>query len=125
MITKTYEIEASVDAVWKALTDQETVMQWTGQDGEMSPNEDFDFNLWDGDIWGRNVRMIPNQLIEQSWYGGDWPKPSHVVIKLEENRGVTTVQLEHSGVPEAVEADFDAGWDSEYFGPIKELLEKQ
>ena len=35
----------------------------------------------------------------------------------------TRLDLEHTGVPDAEAADFDAGWDDYYLGPMKELLE--
>lgn len=125
MISKTYEIEAPVEKVWDALTNKESIMQWTGADAEMAASEDFDFNMWDGDVWGRNIRVVKNELLEQSWYGGDWPKPSHVVIQLDGKHGKTTVQLTHTDVPGDVEADFDAGWDTEYFGPIEQFVRSE
>jgi hypothetical protein len=31
--------------------------------------------------------------------------------------------LTHTGVPDDVAGDFDAGWDDYYLGPLKDLLE--
>jgi uncharacterized protein YndB with AHSA1/START domain len=122
MIKQTYKIRATVDQVWRALTDPGLIEKWSGAPAEMSTNLG-DFRLWNGDIWGENTFISAPTHLEQDWYGDKWDKPSKVCIALTEAGGVTTVHLRHSEIPEN-ESDFASGWRDYYFDPIKDLLEK-
>lgn len=68
--------------------------------------------------------MVKNELIEQDWYGGEWPKPSKLIMKLSHKDGITSVRFIHSDAPKDEEQDFVEGWQDYYFGIIKSLLEK-
>lgn len=125
MIKQTYEFAVPSSRVWQALVDPELIKQWSGSDAKMSADEEQDFSLWGGDIWGTNTKVVPEQLLEQDWYGDKWDEPSKVVIKLNDSNGVTLLTLEHSGVPDDEESSFDDGWRDYYFGPMKDLLENE
>lgn len=123
MITQTYTTTATIDEVWKALTEPEIIEQWSGAPAEMSANTDDDFKLWEGSIHGTNKKMEKGRFIEQDWYGGDWSKASSVRITLETQNDKTLIHLEHADVPQDEEKDFADGWRDYYFGPLIELLE--
>lgn len=86
MIKQHYTIKASVEDVWDALVNPKVIKKWSGAKAKMSDKEGTDFSLWGGGIWGTNTKTKENELIEQDWYGGDWDKPSKVVIKLTEKK---------------------------------------
>lgn len=122
-IEKTYEINASIGEVWDALVNPEVIEKWSGSPAEMSDEKDYEFSLWDGDIYGVNTLVEEPELIEQDWYGGDWDEPSKVRIELAEEDGATTVTLTHGDIPQDDIETFIEGWDDYYFGAIQEMFE--
>lgn len=124
MITKRYEYDAPISEVWKALVDQQTIEDWGGGPVVMDASVGTEFSLWGGDVYGKNLEVIPEKKLIQDWYGGQWDKPSKATFELSTRCGKTTINLSQTDVPDDEVADIDAGWDDYYLGPIKELLEK-
>lgn len=123
-IRKTYVIDSPPDDVWRALTDPETIDAWGGGPVVMAAEPGFEFSFWGGDIHGTVREVDPGRSMVQEWYGGDWPAPSLARFTLAANaEGGTLLTLDHTGVPDDEAADFDAGWDDYYVGPLKDLLE--
>ncbi len=123
VLKQTYHIQAPIEKVWQALVDPKVIELWSGTEAVMSDIPNSSFKLWGGDIHGVNTEVIPNLMLSQDWYGGEWSKPSKVVITLVAKNKGTMVNLKHWDIPEGEEKDFDEGWKDFYFGPIKELLE--
>lgn len=123
-IKKSCEIAAPVEAVWAALTDPSVIEDWGGGPAKMAPEPGFEFSLWDGDIHGTVLAVDPPRSMTQEWFGGDWDAPSIARFTLAAGAdGLTTLELENTGVPDDEGPDLDAGWDEYYFRPIKSLLE--
>lgn len=124
IIKKVYKINAPVEQVWNALVDPETIAKWGGQPLKMDANIGSEFQLWNGDIYGKNLEVIPGKLLVQEWFSGDWEKPSMVKFTLKSESNKTILELEHSDVPDDEFDDVDEGWDIYYIGPMKDMLEK-
>jgi uncharacterized protein YndB with AHSA1/START domain len=124
-IDQTYIIQAPVGKVWQALTDQSLMAKWSGGPATMDARVGGAFSMWDGDVYGTNVELVPEELLVQDWCGGDDPdKPYPVTFTLTKvNQGTTEVSLRHANVPDDEYEDFAEGWIDYYFDPIKELLE--
>jgi len=122
-MTREYEIKDSTKSVWDALVNPKTIDKWGGGKAKMSDKEGFEFSLWNGDIHGKNTKVITEKKLEQDWYSGKWEKPSKVVFTLSSENGTTTVKLEHTGIPKEKFDSIKQGWDDYYFGSIKKLLE--
>ena len=122
-IKKVYNISATIDQVWNALVDPITIDRWGGGPSKMNNVVGSDFELWNGDIFGRNIEVIPKRKLVQEWFGGDWPKASIVTFKLKEDENGTILELEHVEVPDDEIDDIDQGWDDYYIGPLKKMLE--
>jgi len=123
-IKKVYKISSSVDHVWKALVDPETIDEWGGGPSKMDSKVGYDFELWNGDIYGKNVEVIENSKLVQEWFSGDWAKPSMVTFTLKNDLTGTILELEQINVPEDEFDDIEQGWDEFYLGPMKAMLEK-
>ncbi|EKD62433.1 MAG: hypothetical protein ACD_52C00171G0003 [uncultured bacterium] len=123
IIKKVYKIKSSVEKVWDALTNPVTMDKWGANSAKMSDKQDFEFSLWNGDIWGKNTEVVSGKKLVQEWFAGKWSKPSIVTFTLSEKDGVTTLALVHTGVPEKEFDSINTGWDSFYLGEIKKLLE--
>lgn len=123
-IEQTYVIDAPADQVWQALTDPNRISEWGGGPAKMTDSEGAEFSLWGGDIYGKNTKVVPNQILEQDWFGGrDWQQPSRVTFTLESDNRGTKVHLVQHNVPDTEAKDIEQGWKDYYMGPLKELLE--
>ena len=119
-IQQTYIIKAPVSKVWKALTDAAVAEQWGAAPAKVDPREG---GYWNGDIHGIFTKLVPQELIEQDWYGHDNPTWKYtVVFALEGDDTSTTVHMVYSGNILNEQKDI-ADWKDYYFDPIKKLLE--
>lgn len=127
IIEQRYLIRATPDKIWRALTNPKVIEKWGGGPAKMSDKVGFEFSLWGGDIYGKNVEVINSSKSEkklvQEWYGGEWEFPSLVTFILNYDGEKTEVILVHKDLPKDEITDFAEGWRDFYFGPIKKLLE--
>ena len=140
------EINAPVDAVWKALTDADELIRWFPLQARSKPGPDGSIWIsWDGDYDGEMGIKIwePNQHLRVSWpwheqepemsagaaaaITADTASELTVDYYLEGRGGVTVLRLVHTGF--GAGADWDAqydgtcrGWDFELRG-LKHYLE--
>lgn len=122
--SQTYVIEAPVEKVFQALTDASVAEDWGAAPASVNAIEGGEFSYWDGDIHGIYTKIIPNQLIEQDWYGHDNPdRKFKAVFEFQEHEGETEVKLNFSGEIEDEAKDIK-DWQEYYFDPIKVLLEQ-
>lgn len=128
MIRQRYLIRSSLDKVWNALTNPKIIEKWGAGPVKMKSEAGFEFSLWGGDIWGKNLEVVNpdggEKKLVQEWYGGEWEIPSIVIFKLNASNGYTEVILEHKDVPKEEIEDISSGWNDYYLGAIKKLLEK-
>jgi len=122
-IKQEYQINAPLEKVWEALVEPKVIEKWGAGPVKMSDEEGFEFELWGGDIHGKNIEVTKNKKLIQEWYSGNWPKPSKVTFTLSSEGGSTTVSLTHENIPDEEAKDIEGGWNSYYLGKIKELLE--
>ncbi|MEI8061582.1 MAG: SRPBCC family protein [Candidatus Berkelbacteria bacterium] len=85
-----------------------------------------EFEVWDGYATGKNLELIPNKKIVQSWRASDWPEgiESTITIELSVDNGKTKMEFTQTGIPDEFAADFEQGWTDYYWQPMKEYLEK-
>lgn len=124
-IRQTYRIKASIEEVWKALTDTKYIDGWGGGPAKMSNKVDSNFSLWDGDIYGKNIEVIPNKKLVQEWFSGKWSKPSIAIFSLTTDGKTSTIDFVHENVPEEELKDIEQGWKDYYLGPLKDYLENK
>lgn len=123
IIRQRYTILAPQEKVWDALVNPETIKRWGGGPVMMSDKAGFEFSLWGGDVYGKNLEVEIGKRLVQEWYGGEWEYPSIVTFSLSNDGHCTEVILEHRDVPENEIKDINEGWRDYYLGPIKDMLE--
>ena len=97
------KIAAEPEEVFSALTNPFQIELWSGYPADMKPEAGYEFSLWEGDIAGVNLEIVPNKRLVQEWFFGETEHPSVVRIELrKEGSGNTQVVLEHSNIPEEV-----------------------
>lgn len=124
-LKRNYKIPATPGEVFRALTNPLAIELWTGYPAEMSDEEGFEFSLWEGDITGRNLEILPGEKIVQQWYFGDQEEPSIVTILLEERNGSTWVSLEHTHIPDEIFTNISKGWNESYFAAVRDYFKSQ
>jgi activator of HSP90 ATPase len=115
-------INATPEEVFSALTNPFTIELWSGYPAQMDGKEGTEFSIFDGDIAGRNIKVIENQQLIQEWYFGANPEISIVTINLKPHNLGTKVMLEHTNVPDDEAEEFTNGWTDYYWGAIKEFF---
>ena len=120
---KYYIIPEEPSIVYQALVNPLTLSLWTGFSAYMSEEVGDEFSLWDGNIVGRNLAFEAGKMIKQEWYFGEREGESIVTIKLHPHKKGSSVELQHTNIPEE---DFEAmveGWDNTYFADLIDFYE--
>ena len=123
---KYYIIPAPPEEVYLALTLSATIQLWSGEYAEMSAEPGTEFSLWDGSIVGKNLEFETSKKIVQEWYFGDEveeDKKSIVTIKLHTDAQGTSAELKHINIPDEDYDDIVDGWNTIYFGSLREFYE--
>jgi uncharacterized protein YndB with AHSA1/START domain len=123
-IKQSYLIQASIQDVWRALTESVVINKWGGGPAKMTDSEGAMFSLWGGDIHGKNLEVKTNKLLRQEWISGNWKTPSIVTFTLTEKDTNVRVELLHERVPNEEAKEISDGWNDYYLGSIKDYLEQ-
>ncbi len=88
----------------------------------MSTVPDTEFSMLDGDIIGKNLEFIENQLIRQQWFFEGETEESIVTLLLKPDKSGTIIELNHTHVPDQVYEEMVGGWKNIYFRSLKEFF---
>jgi activator of HSP90 ATPase len=125
MEIKFYEyIDGTPEEIYLALTNPFTIELWSDSPAIMDDKEGTEFSLWDGDITGKNIKMVKNEEIVQEWYFGELPEPSVASIKLHPHKNGTNVEVRHTNIPDDAYENINEGWREYYIGAIKRFFEE-
>lgn len=122
-IKQTYKIKASPAKVWQALIDPLLIEEWGGGPANMAPIEGYEFSLWGGDVYGKNLKVEDYKLLIQDWADKDLPNPTPVEFSLSEQDNLTVITMKQTNVPDNRVDDLTDGWKRYYLGPLKQLVE--
>lgn len=120
---KYYNIPATPDEIYMALTNPVTIELWTGEVAEMSTEPGSEFSMWEGSITGKNLEFEPSKKIVQQWYFEGESDNSIVTIKIHPDKKGSSVELRHTNIPDADFNDMVDGWNNSYFGALTEFFE--
>ena len=126
-IRQSVTFKVSPHDVYEALMDSKKHSEFTGSKVSISREVGGKLNVYDGDIEGMNLVLVPDKKIVQSWRYGDWPKGhySKATFSLKEIPSGTRLTFTQTGVPEKFYDDIAQGWRDYYWGPMREMLEKK
>ncbi len=116
-------IAADPEEVFAALTNPFQIEIWSGYPADMKAEVGYVFSLWEGDITGVNLEVVPNRRLVQEWFFGERDEQSLVEIKLKKENGKTMLDLKHTHIPAEVYEEITEGWREYYLGSMKEMLE--
>jgi uncharacterized protein YndB with AHSA1/START domain len=124
--TLTALIRATPQAIYNAWLDSRGHTEMTGGEAEMSAEVGGSFTAWDGYISGKNLELVPDSRIVQSWRTTQFTESdadSKITVTLTPAPGGTALALEHSKVPDGHTSYEKGGWQDHYFEPMKKYSE--
>jgi activator of HSP90 ATPase len=92
-----------------------------GATAEITAREGDEFSLLDGNLTGKNLRIVPNRMIVQSWRGNVWHDDdldSIVTLVFSDTKAGAEIYLVHACTPK----QFKELWKEVYWDPMKEFL---
>lgn len=116
---KTFHINAEPSDIYAALTNPFTVELWSGYPATMNAVAGEEFIMWEGDICGRFIELVPDRKVVQEWYFGDREVQSVVTITIAQNGSNSVVNVEHTNIPVEDYENIAEGWSEYYMGAIK------
>ncbi|WEK21708.1 MAG: SRPBCC domain-containing protein [Candidatus Pedobacter colombiensis] len=121
---KYYQIPASPEEVYLAMTKAQSIKLWTGAEVEFTEEPGTEFSFWDGDIVGKNIEFEYGKKIVQQWYFGEDSEPSIVTIKLHEDKKGTSLEFVQTNIPDEDFEDFTEGLDEYYLGGLLDFFDE-
>jgi activator of HSP90 ATPase len=109
------------EVIYNAWLNSETHTKMTGGEAVCEPKQGSKFSAWDGYIFGKNIELVKNQKIVQSWRTTEFneaDEDSILEIRLNELESGTELTLIHTNIPEG-ETQYEKGWVEHYFEPMK------
>jgi activator of HSP90 ATPase len=125
-IHQSVTFKASPHDVYEALMDSNKHAAFSGSPARISREVGGEYMAYDGYITGKNLELVPDKKIVQSWRAVDWPegKLSTITFELKPAVGGTRLDFTHTDLPDGTEAEFTQGWIENYWEPMKKMLEK-
>jgi activator of HSP90 ATPase len=98
----------------------------TGMPAKISRSVGGKWSAFGGRICGKNLALLPNQIIVQTWRSTAWKEAdpdSILVAQFEKSAsGGATIYLTHVGVPEYDRKGVTQGWIKYYWDPWRKYL---
>ena len=92
-----------------------------GSKANISNVEGDTFSLMNGSLTGKNLKIIPDKMIVQSWRGNIWeeddPDSILTLIFSDTNNGAK-IEMIHAATPE----QFPDRWEEIYWTPIRKYI---
>ncbi|HLG34520.1 MAG TPA: SRPBCC domain-containing protein [Bacteroidia bacterium] len=95
---------------------------------KISAKEGALFSAHGGYCWGKNIQLVKDKLIVQSWRAGDWKKSdmdSTFILSFEQKKNDAVLTMIHANVPDNQAAMLKNGWVDFYWKPWKKYLEEK
>jgi uncharacterized protein YndB with AHSA1/START domain len=111
--------------LYEALMDSATHTKFTGAPAEIGRDAGDSWSAYGGKIHGRQVELVKDRRIVQTWRAGSWPEGKHSLVRFElaaEGNG-TKVVLEHDAVSDDQVQHIEGGWNRMYWEPLRKYLE--
>jgi activator of HSP90 ATPase len=111
--------------VYNLYMDEKKHSQVTRAPARISQKEGSTYSVHNDYITGKNLRLVKNKLIVQSWRAQDWKSSdldSTFVISLQQKGKNVELQAIHANIPDKHVKGIDKGWHDHYWEPWKRFL---
>jgi activator of HSP90 ATPase len=112
-------------ALYELYTNAKKHTTATAAPAKITAKEGAKFSTHGGYITGRNLHLVSDRLIVQSWRTKEWDKDdidSTFVIHLEAKGKNVVLYATHANVPDKHAESLTKGWNSHYWEPWKQYL---
>jgi activator of HSP90 ATPase len=92
---------------------------------KISAKEGAKFSAYGGYCFGKNLQLVKDALIVQSWREVEWKKntfDSTLILSFEQKKKDTLLTMVHANVPDNRVAGIRDGWNEFYWKPWKKYL---
>jgi activator of HSP90 ATPase len=91
---------------------------------QLSPQQGGSFALFGGYIVGRQIELVPNELIVQVWRVLSWARGTYSVARFElTDQGESTkLVFDHKAFPKGEAEHLASGWQENYWDPLTKFL---
>lgn len=124
-IVQKIKFKASPKMLFEMYMDEKKHGLITKSKAVVSRKEGGSFSVHGGYIKGKNLRIIPGQLVVQTWRGLDWSKKdmdSIFILRFEAVKGGGMVTMVHSNVADHHAGHLTKGWKDHYWKPWAKYL---
>lgn len=118
-------LPVTAKTIYKAWLSSKAHRVFTGGIAKMSSKLGGNFTAWDGYITGKNLELIENQYIKQSWRTLEFAEDvedSILELSFHEKNGKTTIELYHHHLQPGDGKKYADGWQKHYFEPMKKYF---
>ena len=123
-IQQSVVFSASPHVIYEMLMDSKKHAKFTEAPAKISKKIGGIFTAYDGYIEGKNVELVPDKKIVQTWRGNEWPEKHYSVVsfKLQQLGEKTKLIFTQKGVPEEHYNSIFKGWIEHYWEKMKKSL---
>ena len=112
-------------ALYELYMDAEKHSVATGASAKISAKDGSEYSAHGGYITGKNLQVIKNKLIVQSWRTQSWSTDdvdSTFIIYLEPQGSDTLLHAIHANLPDGAAESINSGWHKMYWEPWRLYL---
>ncbi len=118
-------LPATAEKLYKAWLSSKEHTAFTGATAKASTKVNGAHSSWNNYITGKNVELIPNKKIVQTWRSIEFDESapdSMLEITFEEKENKTTLNLHHYNLQKGDAKKYTDGWKESYFEPMKDYF---
>ena len=119
-----FTIPASPTEVYRAITNPVALSMWTEEEAVMNEEVGSEFELWGGNILGKNLEFDANKKIVQQWYFGEQEEDSIVTLKFHTHKKGTSLEVNHINIPDEAYEEFSNAWSDLYVAGLVDFLDE-
>jgi activator of HSP90 ATPase len=110
--------------VYELLMSSEKHAAFSGSAASISREVGGPIRAYDDYITGKNIELVPDRRIVQTWRASDWPEGivSIVTFDFSKVKGGTEMVFTQTGVPDDQVASIRKGWIDFYWQPMLEAI---
>ena|ERR1700679_617528 len=119
--------KAAPKVLFEMYVDSKKHSNVTGAKAVMSRKTGGIFKAHRGYISGKNILVVPNEMIIQTWRGINWPKTdrdSILILHFKASVKGTVMTMVHTNLSEKEAIHVSKGWHDHYWKPWKKYLER-
>lgn len=118
------DYKAAPERIYRVLLDAKQFQACSGLPAEIDPKVGGWFKLFNAQIEGRNVELVPNQRIVQAWRPAYWPAGVYSIAKFEfaPHDSGTRIIFDHAGFSADLQEHLASGWEEHYWAPLHKYL---